>query len=141
MPLRDRSTMIYGTATEGDLLVRLQGHLAEVNKRTGQSLKPQSAPPGQRPKAYVNQGRWVADCPNCNGGIAVSMTDATGACFDCGSIYVINKPNANQIARAEFLLSVRLLDRNRNWDRHRDEDLDDLAAQNIANGLDAGEGV
>ena len=76
---------------------------------------------------YVNQGRWVADCPHCNSGIAVVTTGAPqGCCMDCGRHYAIMMPA--DIPKAVGLLSERPV-ANRNW-RPENESVADLAAEN-----------
>lgn len=46
----------------------------------------QDAPQGQV-SAYINHGRWVADCPNpdCRGALVVTVADPILLCTDCGN--------------------------------------------------------
>ena len=39
-----------------------------------------------RPDAYVSEGRWCADCPECNAGISVAP-DWKACCFGCGATF------------------------------------------------------
>lgn len=44
---------------------------------------------------YVNEGRWVGDCPNCNGGIAgppAVWREPHGVCLGCGYRYKVRYP-------------------------------------------------
>jgi len=80
--------------------------------------------------AYVNHGRWVANCPNCNGGIfgppAHGSHDQTGACLDCGWVYTLDYPV--QAQAIERLLLLRPKPDNRNW--LPGETVADLAREN-----------
>lgn len=98
-----------------------------VEARTGRKveLKANSA----KPKAYVNWGRWVADCPECNSGIDCSPDLPRGACLDCGAVYKIDFPSKKERDQAGELLSARP-ERNRNWDRHKGEELKRLKTEN-----------
>lgn len=84
--------------------------------------------------AYVNQGRWVADCPECNGGIACWPEHDHGACLDCGRVYKVTFPTAASIAKAEKALSRRP-PANRNWRPDKDEQAGVLVEQNARRGL------
>lgn len=37
--------------------------------------------------AYVNEGRWLVDCPRCNNGIPVSPDWSIAGCRACGRVY------------------------------------------------------
>lgn len=63
--------------------------------------------------AYVNHGRWVADCPACNGGILAPNPGSTAPCLDCGRLYTVDYPARRD--RIEGLLLVRPREENRNW--------------------------
>mgnify|MGYP001614536268 CR=1 FL=1 len=41
-------------------------------------------------EAYVSDGRWVADCPECNDGIACWDQNTRGACMGCGHVYPVS---------------------------------------------------
>ena len=83
--------------------------------------------------AYVNEGRWVADCPYCNGGIAIPMkTQHDAACYDCGRIYKnIDRPSGSELRQAEHELEKRPMNRNRNWNRHSGEKVSNLQQENL----------
>lgn len=59
---------------------------------------------GQTVPAYVSDNRWVANCPACNGGFAVSHQLPDGICLDCGSAYAVDwsadTPEVRQALRA-----------------------------------------
>lgn len=65
--------------------------------------------------AYVNHGRWVADCPECAGGIACSPDNPEACCLDCGHTYAVSFPKPKDVARAEAALAGRGARRNQNW--------------------------
>lgn len=69
--------------------------------------------PGPHPlHAYVNWGRWVADCPTCWAGIACWPDNPDAACFGCGTVWPITYPTDHaEIAAA---LEPRP-EPNRNW--------------------------
>lgn len=51
---------------------------------TGRGLDPR--PLEGRPEAYVSEGRWVADCPECNAGISVAP-GWKACCYGCGATF------------------------------------------------------
>ncbi len=80
--------------------------------------------------AYVNHGRWVADCA-CNGAELV----APGQEMVCGSDGARNQVKFPDPTTRDKIESV-LLQRepsNQNW--YPDETVDELIAQNIENGI------
>jgi len=81
--------------------------------------------------AYINWGRWVADCSACNSGIACSPGVDTVICTDCGAKYSVVFPA--EIERIEQALLARAL-RNRNWEP--DETADDLEDENKRHGVE-----
>lgn len=83
--------------------------------------------------AYVNVGRWVADCPRCRSGIACWPDAPRSCCLGCGYIYTnIVYPPARAVAKAEELLAERP-EEHRNW-HPAVESVDVLAAENEAHG-------
>jgi hypothetical protein len=67
-----------------------------------------------RARAYVNWGRWVADCPTgCGGALQLNPGMATFACVECKAISEIEwPPHADDIMSA---LEERPAPKNRNW--------------------------
>lgn len=65
-------------------------------------------------RAYVNWGRWVADCPqNCGSALSLESGQATFHCSECHSLSVIEWPeNMGEIMDA---LAERPVPRTRNW--------------------------
>lgn len=68
-------------------------------------------------RAYVNFGRWIADCPNdCGGALAMEPNQTTfhcGGSGGCGQIASVEwPPNPQEIWEA---LSERSRPKNRNW--------------------------
>ena len=91
---------------------------------------------GGEVSAYINEGRWVADCPNCNGGMLTSPVVAVCFCHDCGTIYEAMHPDPESVSGAEKVLANRPV-RNRNWYPDR-EDVADLQAENATRAIPFG---
>lgn len=83
--------------------------------------------------AFVSDGRWVATCPTCNGGIATWISMSDGCCYDCGTVYAIAFPPLEAAAQAEVLLEARP-QQNQNWDPVK-EPIEILKAENAVNGV------
>lgn len=92
--------------------------------------------PGEPLAAYVNDNRWVADCP-CGSGVLCAPTDPDGRCFQCGLVHQIVFPAADLIAAADAVLSERPREFNRHW-RPDIEQVADLAVENAVHGLAGG---
>lgn len=78
--------------------------------------------------AYINDSRWVADCPECNGGMICAASNPRACCLDCGHIYFVVWPDDAEIAEAA--LSLRPMPATRNWNAHRDEPVSGLLDEN-----------
>lgn len=67
-----------------------------------------------RALAYVNFGRWVADCPlECGSASALEPHQQTYHCIECGHIGPVEWPkDADEIWEA---LGKRRFPKNRNW--------------------------
>lgn len=65
-------------------------------------------------RAYVNHGRWIADCPiDCGGALALSPRQASFACPECHTISQVEWPkDVDDIWEA---LLQRVAPRFRNW--------------------------
>ena len=69
--------------------------------------------------AYINQGRWVVDCPNCSGAVCASKMDPWFFCIYCGvGVYDVKFPP--DAAAIEAVLLKRpehdgWFARSRNW--------------------------
>jgi len=80
--------------------------------------------------AYVNHGRWVADCPTCASGLAVDPDAPEAPCLSCGSIHRVRAPRVYKaIERALLVRPVH----NRNW--LPGETVADIRTENMAHGL------
>lgn len=94
-------------------------------------------------RAYVNEGRWVADCMECNGGIAAGPEFPEGCCLSCGTIFYLQHPPAGELENLDSVMAVRPP-----HFRHFKpwlETVDDLARENTERGYlesadDAGRG-
>ena len=76
---------------------------------------------------YVSEGRWVGDCPECNGGIACWDQNPHGCCLTCGHMYpIVWHPDT---ASAAETLEVRP-GRNQHWRPHLGETVAILEREN-----------
>lgn len=137
-PLRDQRTMVAVSAprfmhqtvedveqawkqwaeTEGFTIRRRRGDFARDLRQSRKIVV-----------AYVSGGKWVGDCPSCNGGIATWPFHDRGCCLDCGTIYPITFPAKEEIEQAVRLLAGRE-ENQRHWHVHRGETLEQLEAEN-----------
>lgn len=140
--IRD-SRHMYGIQAEtpGQVRGAWAAHIEEKLRRGqmpfGEDLTISDFVPSNRHlKAYVNEGRWVADCPRCNGGIAVWAGMPDAACYDCGRIFSdIKFPKDRDRVRAERVLSKRKSTRRMHWDPDN-ESVEDLKVENAVQGVD-----
>lgn len=79
---------------------------------------------------YINQSRWVADCPECQAGMACWDRNPQAACLTCGRIYKVAWQSPTERAAAIRILAGRRAV-HRNWDVHRGETVDELVLQNV----------
>lgn len=87
---------------------------------------------GRSVKAYVSDGRWVADCLTCHGGIAAGPSFAEGICLGCGTVYGLEHPSPEDVQSATEILALRP-PQNRNW-RPSIETVDHLRQENEMHG-------
>lgn len=106
---------------EGFRMRQLEGDDGRDLRRSDQELR-----------VYVNDGRWLADCPTCAGGVAAGPDFAEGACLGCGTVYPLVHPSPAQVQAAVELLALRP-PQNRNW-RPSLETVDHLEQENAARG-------
>ena len=85
-------------------------------------------------KAYVNNGRWVIDCPaqGCGGAQLASLSDHRYLCHECGNVLTqghpvpVIWPDDAMRQEIETLLMRRPTEGKRNWFTYESvEDLDD----------------
>lgn len=87
--------------------------------------------------AYVNDGRWVVDCPACSSAQLAAHSDRRFFCTEChnaaigGAWRAVRWPPANQLNAVEAELELRP-ERNRHW--RPGQSVDDLRAENEAHG-------
>ncbi len=90
---------------------------------------------GPRVPAFVNDGRLIIRCPNCDGGVAVSMAWQSALCRGCGAEFTgqtLTLPSADQFADLADVLAVRP-ERRRHW--LPTERVTDLERENTQHGL------
>lgn len=89
--------------------------------------------------ARVNMGRWIADCPDCNGAEFVWLDNPRLWCVGCrnaaigGAWRAVTLPDAEDRAAIEAALVVRPNPANRNW--QAPETVAELLAENAAMGV------
>lgn len=52
------------------------------------NLEAGTAPAAAAVAVYVNHGRWVVDCPDCNNAQLACRTDYRFLCNDCGNVVI-----------------------------------------------------
>jgi len=86
---------------------------------------------------YANQGRWIAECPDCRGAQMACATDLRFMCHCCGNIGNSGhwRPLMwpRNVARIEKILHYRPL-YNQNW--VPGETVTYLVAENLEHGVD-----
>lgn len=93
------------------------------------------APKGEAVEAYVNEGRWVVDCPTCAGAQLACLSDPRFMCNECGNAEVGGRfrPVVLPVARTREALARILEPRptaNQHW--RPGETLADLRRENRA---------
>lgn len=97
-----------------------------------------TAPMAEAIVAYVNDGRWVVDCPDCGGAQLASRTDRRFMCNECANIAIgglwrpVVWPSAKTERGIEEALGARPA-RNAHWSPL--ESVADLVAENVENGV------
>lgn len=80
--------------------------------------------------AYLNHGRWVADCP-CNGAELVAP-GLEMVCGSCGAVHQVRFPKKSDRQKIEAACGKRPV-LHQNWSPA--ESVGELEAQNIENGI------
>ena len=87
--------------------------------------------------AYINHGRWVADCPNCNGAELLNKDEPRFYCLSCYNEHVGNRfvlvvwPAELEKLEDQLLLRPQLKNQNMNLG----ETLIDLVTENVVAGI------
>ena len=50
-----------------------------------------TAPKSEAVAAYVNEGRWIAECPDCRGAQLAARDDRRFLCNECGNVSIDGK--------------------------------------------------
>jgi hypothetical protein len=111
--------------------------VAQKAKRHGRSIGRADESQGKVP-AYVNHGRWVADCPDCNGAELVTPNEPMmcDACFNegnGGAYRAVVFPRSQREIEAQ--LAIRPEPEHRNW--APGETVAQLRAENAEHGIEA----
>lgn len=94
--------------------------------------------------AYVNHGRWIAECPDCAGAQLVSELERRFWCLNCGNAAVnfawrhVRMPQKRTAIEAELVIRPAAKgDRaiTRNW--LPGETVKDLQRENVEHGVDS----
>ncbi len=83
--------------------------------------------------AYVSDGRWVADCPYDNGGIAVAPGFPSGFDMGCGTMLGIVWPDGWQ--EAVEVLEARQKPTEAHWFPQHGETVSQLREENLRRGV------
>ena len=70
---------------------------------------------------HISRGKWIGDCPDCGGGVAGWPLHPHGACLDCGTIFQLEYPTADECRELAQLMQVRP-ETERNYFPHLGED-------------------
>ena len=91
----------------------------------------------QSVSAQVNDSRWLAQCPNCNGAQVVSKADPRFFCVDCLNVHVggawLRVTWPHDPAAIEAALELRPVPHTRAW--KPGESIADLERENTAHGV------
>jgi len=105
---------------------------AESQRKVGRPFKLTRS--RKRLAAYVSDGRWVADCPECRGGVGLWRENEEACCLDCGHVYSsIDWPDASEVDEAERVLAARPTTE-LHWRPDSGETVDDLKVENLKHG-------
>lgn len=98
---------------------------------------------GKAVKAFLQDGRWVAKCPDCFGQEVVTPDIPLFVCLNIHCLDLMNNhwprpiifPSAENIAKLESILLLRINPINRNWNPEDGETIQDLERENVRHGL------
>lgn len=107
---------IYGGRTVAAVQSKWLEALDALNRQRRERMLDEiyMADTGVAVPAYINHGRWVAECV-CGGGMGAWRENPVAACMDCGRIYGVEWPSDDDQIEAERLLLERPRPENRNW--------------------------
>lgn len=83
-------------------------------------------------RPYVNGGRWVADCPQCRGGILIDPEWPAAGCLECGTWFEIVAIREDWRAVEQAMVARPVLNRN----AYEDETVAELAKETEAHAED-----
>lgn len=111
-------------------------HTADLCRKLHQPDPPPTGLVAGEINAYVNHGRWVADCPCCSGAMIVDPADPFFFCPECRmqgkGWYYVEFPA--DLLTIERLLTARPDIHTRNW--RPGETMDRLSLENRSHGIE-----
>lgn len=122
----------------------LRSHLGMASQRAGRTFATMPEWPRGRSldrsvEAFVNDGRWLWECPVCRAAQVCAASDPRAFCVECFNAgdgwWPVEWPDAKTVTAAEHVLAARPSDRERNWRPSR-ESLRDLQTENLQRGVD-----
>lgn len=123
LPDRIGTVRTHAHSTVQDLVRAVLHQRRTLNHLTPEPPAPDEVADGEEVVAYVNHGRWVADCPSaaCTGAELVDPEDPRFYCLSCynapfgGRWLRVRFPPERQRRAIERALLERPRARNRNW--------------------------
>lgn len=101
-----------------------------------QTISNPTADSSARVNVYVNEGRWVVDCPDCAGAQLAARTDRRFMCNECANVTIQGKWRPVVWPQEESGIEQALASRpprNAHW--RPGETVTDLIAENARNGV------
>jgi hypothetical protein len=128
---RPRAVLRGSPETPEDYLRLLEASAREAHRK-GLLRRPEVRRSDAPLTAYVSDGRWVADCPDCGAGISVDPEWPLAGCFECFRLFsaLVVPPRWREI---EAALEARPKPATRNWLPR--ESVADLLVENAAHGV------
>jgi hypothetical protein len=132
--------VMHGVKTPEEYAADHFAKIAAIRDRFGDQR--QVHPADVATVAFVNEGRWVVNCPECFSGAAVDVDEGVARCYECGAVYAtatetLVLPSPQTIAAIDEALGARGDRRAMNW---TGETTAALRRENKQHGAVAGKG-
>ena len=124
---------MFGCDTVDEVRAYWSAFLARKN------MGPKPDPEGRASVPYINQSRWVADCPACTGGAACWDQNPQACCLTCGTVFKVawQLPTLRSAVIRELVARPlycschpRHPGAHRNWNAYEGETLERLQFEN-----------